>query len=130
MKVLGWNYRSIYNAVTVRALKAHVKGNSPDIIFLSETKASIHRMKLVLKAIKFVDICVVKAKGIASGICVMWKSSLSIHQVEYNKNLITLKVSDALCNWLLVSFYGPPYLAKKQKAWENLMAFLNSCQCL
>ena len=43
MKVLGWNYRSIYNAVTVRALKAHVKGNSPDIIFLSETKAFVER---------------------------------------------------------------------------------------
>ena len=87
MKVLGWNYRGICNTVTVRALKAHVKGNSPDIIFLSETKASIHRMKLVLKVIKFTDISVVEAKGIVSGICVMWKSSLSIHQVEYNKNL-------------------------------------------
>ena len=123
MKVLGWNYHGICNVMTVRALKAHVKRNSPDIIFFSETKASVHRMKLVLKAIKFVDICVVEAKGIASGIYVMWKSSLSIYQVEYNKNLIALKVSDALCNWLLVSFYDPPYLVKKRKAWENLWPF-------
>ena len=86
-------------------------------------------MKVVLKAIKFANMCVVEAKGIAGGICVMWKSGFSIHQMEYNKNLIALKVDDALCYWLLVCFYGPPYPAKKQKAWENLMALLNSCQC-
>lgn len=72
---------------------------------------------------------VVEAKGIAGGICVMRKSGLSIHQMEYNKNHIALKVTDALCDWLLVCFYSPPYPAKKQKAWENLMALLNSCQC-
>ena len=85
-------------------------------------------MKVVLKAIKFANMCVVEAKGIAGGICVMWKSGFSIHQMEYNKNLIALKVDDALYDWLLVCFYGPPYPAKKQKAWENLMALLNSCQ--
>lgn len=115
-----------------------LKGNSLDIIFLSETKTSVERMKvcvlcvllicIILKAIKFADMCVVEAKGIVGGICVMWKSGLSIHQMEYNKNLIALKVTDALCDWLLVCFYGPPYLAKKQKAWENFMALLNSCQ--
>lgn len=87
-------------------------------------------MKVVLKAIKFADMCVVEAKGIAGGICVMWKSGLSIHQMEYNKNLIALKVTDAFCDWLLVCFYGPPYPAKKQKAWKNLMVLLNSCQRL
>nr|XP_023895077.1 uncharacterized protein LOC112006991 [Quercus suber] len=102
MKILGWNYRGIYNAATVRALKAHVKGNSLDIIFLSETKASVERMKEVLKAIKFADMCVVEAKGIAGGICVMWRLGLSIHQMKYNKNLIALKVANALCDWLLV----------------------------
>lgn len=65
--------------------------------------------------------CVVKAKGAAGGICVGWKRGLLIHQVEYDKKLIAIKVSDALYEWLMVGFYGPPYLAKKQKAWENLI---------
>lgn len=116
MKILGWNYRGICNAATVKALKAQIKGNSPDIIFLSETKASVSRMKDVLKSIKFFDMCVVEAKGAAGGICVMWKSGLFIHQVEYNKNLIVIKVSDAFCDWIMVGFYGPSYPAKKQKA--------------
>ena len=120
MKILSWNCRGSYNAATVKAFKAHVKGNSPDIIFLSETKASVERMKVVLKAIKFANMCVVEAKGIAGGICVMWKSGFSIHQMEYNKNLIALKVDDALCDWLLVCFYDPPYPAKKQKLRKAL----------
>ncbi|KAK7861581.1 hypothetical protein CFP56_000297 [Quercus suber] len=49
--------------------------------------------------------------------------------MEFNKNLIAIKVSDALCDWVMVGFYDPSYLAKKQKAWENLMAFINSCLC-
>ena len=51
MKILGWNYHGICNAATVRALKAQIKGNSLDIIFLSETKASVSMMKDVLKSI-------------------------------------------------------------------------------
>ncbi|KAL4603073.1 hypothetical protein ACB092_10G099500 [Castanea dentata] len=115
MKVLSWNYRGNYNATTVRALKAEIKGISPDVIFLCETKASASRMEEVLNSIKFADMCVVEAKGITGCICVMWKVGFMIHQVEYNKNLIAVKVFDALCSWLLVGFYGPPYPAKKQK---------------
>nr|POE57789.1 hypothetical protein CFP56_66927 [Quercus suber] len=45
------------------------------------------------------DICKPKHQG---GICVMWRLGLSIHQMKYNKNLIALKVANALCDWLLV----------------------------
>lgn len=71
MKILGWNCRGICNAASVKALKVHIKGNSPDIIFLSETKASVNRMKEVLRSIKFSNMCVVEAKGVSGGICVM-----------------------------------------------------------
>lgn len=78
------------------------------ILSLCETKASAFRMVNVMNSIKFVDMCVVEAKGSTSGICVMWKSGLMCQQVEYNKNLIVIKVSDSICSWLLVGFYGPP----------------------
>nr|POF22684.1 hypothetical protein CFP56_08366 [Quercus suber] len=69
----------------------------------------------------------VEAEGTAGGICIFWKDSISFQQVEFNKNLVAIKVFDALSDWLLVGFYGPPYFSKKRKAWENLMALLNSC---
>ena len=102
MKVLGWNCRGICNAMTIRALKAQIKGTSPDVIFLTETKASTSRMVEAMSVIKFSDLCVVEAKGAVKGICVMWKYGCSIQQVEYNKNLIAVKVTDAVCEWLLV----------------------------
>ena len=37
MKILGWNCHGICNAATVRALKAHLKGNSPDVVFGDKT---------------------------------------------------------------------------------------------
>lgn len=57
MKVLGWNCRGICNAATVKALKPQINGNSPDVIFLSETKASASRMVNVMNSIKFSDVC-------------------------------------------------------------------------
>ena len=127
--LLGWNNRGICNAATVRARKAYLKGNSPDVVFLSETKASFSRMQFILKSIKFADMCVVEAKGLADGICMMWRSGITIQKVEFNKNLIAVKVADAMRSWLLVGFYDPPYPTKKQKAWENLMALLESYNC-
>lgn len=35
-------------------------------------------------------------------------------------------VVDSVCEWLMVGFYGPPYFSKKKKAWENIMALLES----
>lgn len=60
----------------------------------------------------------------------MWKSSVSLHPIEFNKNLIAVKVTEAVCDWFLVGFYGPPYATKKKNAWENLMALLESFQGL
>ena len=38
MRILAWNYRGTGKAMTVRALKALERENSPDIVFLAETK--------------------------------------------------------------------------------------------
>ncbi|KAK9990862.1 hypothetical protein SO802_025847 [Lithocarpus litseifolius] len=85
-------------------------------------------MDFVSSTLKFDNNFVVEAKGCAGGLCMMWKKGISAIQVEFNKNLIAIKISDAICEWLLVGFYGPPYFSKKKKkkAWENLSALLDS----
>ena len=128
MRVLGWNCRGICQAVTVRALAAQIKRARPDVVFLSETKANKNRMDYVKKFVKFDNSCVVEAKGYAGGLCIMWKNGLAIKEVEYDKNLIVVKVTDQSVEWILIGFYGPPYKSKKKKAWGNLFAFLESHQ--
>ena len=39
-----------------------------------------------------------------------------------------VKIRDPGGDWYLVGFYGPPNVAKKRKAWENLCALLESIQ--
>ena len=128
MKLLGWNYRGICNASTVRALKAQIKGSKPDLIFLSETKATVNRMDYVRISIKFDHMFVVEAKDKAGGLCVLWKAGLSVKEVEFSKNLIAVKISKSVCEWLMVGFYGIPYYSKKKKVWECLLALLESHQ--
>ena len=126
MRALSWNCRGICNASTVRALKAQIKGEWPDIIFLCETKATYNRMKVVMEKLRFSNRFVIDAKGTAGGLTMMWKSNHIIKVLEYNKNLIAIKVSDPVNDWVLVGFHGPSYAPKKAKAWMNLSAFLES----
>ena len=128
MRILGWNCRSICNSSTVRALGAQIKATRADLVFLSETKANASRMDYVKRYLKFDNMSVVEAKGSAGGLCLLWKNGLTIKEVEFDKNLIAVKVTDSVLDWLLVGFYGPPYYSKKKKAWGNLFALLESHQ--
>ena len=83
-------------------------------------------MDFVKSSIGFDNMLVVEAKGKAVGLCVMWKNGFLVREVEYNKNLIAVTVSDSVCEWLMVGFYGLSYFSKKKKGWENLMACLES----
>lgn len=83
-------------------------------------------MDYVKRYLKFDNKTVVEAKGSAGGLCMLWKDGLSIKEFEFDKNLIAIKVSDSVLDWLLVGFYSPPYHSKKKKAWGNLFALLES----
>ena len=72
---------------------------------------------------------VIDAKRKAGGLAKLWKFDSTVRILEYNKNLIAIKISDPVSDWVLVGFYGPPYPSKKAKAWMNLTAFLESVQC-
>ena len=63
----------------------------------------------------FDHLFVVEAKGKARRFCILWKYGLSVKEVEYNKNLIAVKINNLACEWLMVGFYGPPYPSKKEE---------------
>ena len=54
-------------------------------------------MDFVKSSIGFDNMLVVEAKGKAVGLCVMWKNGFLVREVEYNKNLIAVTVSDSVC---------------------------------
>lgn len=83
-------------------------------------------MEFVKSVLQFDYKIVVEAKRKAGGLCIMWKEGISASPVEFEKNLIAVKISDAISEWLFVSFYGPPYYSKKKKAWVNLTGLLEA----
>ena len=91
-------------------------------------KANEERMEYVKRRVGFNEKVVIKTKGRAGGLCLMWKNNVQIEVVEFNKYMIAVKILDPSGDWFLVGFYGPPYAAKKRKASKNLCALLESFQ--
>ena len=130
MRILGWNCQGICNASTARALRATIRAQNPDFVFLCETKVfDDDRLKKLAVSIGFSEQLIVNAKGKASGVCLLWSSALDVEVLEFNSQTIAVVVNDVLCSWALIGFYGPPYQAKRRKAWENLHVLLQSLNC-
>ena len=85
-------------------------------------------MESVKSSLKFDHFVVVEAKGKAGALRMLWKEGISASQVAFEENLIAVKILDAVCEWLFVGFYDPPYYTKKKKAWESLIGLLKSFQ--
>uniref|UniRef100_A0A2N9FQS3 Reverse transcriptase domain-containing protein n=1 Tax=Fagus sylvatica TaxID=28930 RepID=A0A2N9FQS3_FAGSY len=83
-------------------------------------------MKLLASSIGFSKQKIVGACGKASGVCFMWSFSLSVKLLEFDSHTIAIFAQDDFCAWSLIGFYGPPYQAKRCKAWGNLHALLQS----
>uniref|UniRef100_A0A2N9HGL8 Reverse transcriptase domain-containing protein n=1 Tax=Fagus sylvatica TaxID=28930 RepID=A0A2N9HGL8_FAGSY len=106
MITMSWNCRGICNAATVKALRASIRANHPEIIFLSETKASVSRINRVAKLLGFSNFHVVEAIGRSGGICMLWSSSVQVEVLEFDSHMISLAISDGLCEWTLVEKEG------------------------
>ena len=59
-------------------------------------------MESVKSFLKFDHFVVVEAKGKAGGLCMLWKEGFSTSQVEFEENLIAIKISNTVCDWLFV----------------------------
>jgi exonuclease III len=48
MKILTWNFRGLAQPYTIRSLKAIIRKNNPNILFLSETMIVSHIASSIL----------------------------------------------------------------------------------
>ena len=55
-------------------------------------------MKVVMEKLRFSNRFVIDSKGTVGGLTMMWKSNHIIKVLEYNKNLIAIKISDPVCD--------------------------------
>ena len=79
-------------------------------------------MEEVRNAIGFESKFCVKSEGKAGGLCFLWRSGLKADILTHNSNLIGMLVNSNIQDkpWLLVGFYGSPYVSMKRKVWKQL----------
>ena len=120
MRILSWNCWGVGRAPTVRALKALVNRESPDIIFISESKAKSPRVEKIKECLKLRGCFCVNAENKFGGLALYWVNGVSLEVIYDNKNIIACLVySDPPSDvWLLLLVYGPPEVAHREAFWE------------
>jgi hypothetical protein len=83
-------------------------------------------MEKIASSFGFSDFFSIGPKGRAGGICMLWSNSVDMKVLKFNPNLMAITIRDAVCEWTLVGFYGPPHKTKRKKAWINLHGLLES----
>ena len=112
MRIFGWNCRGICNAPTVRALKALIRELRSQVIFFCETKASLNRLLQVVGSLGFSKHITVCFQGRFGGFCLFWFDEFIVNVLEFNAVTIGIQVTNNICSWSLIGFYGPPYASK------------------
>jgi hypothetical protein len=122
MRILSWNCRGVGRTPTVRALKALIRSEGPDIVFVVETKSSSPKLEKVKSSMGFASLFCVDAIGKAGGLAIFWKFRVDLEVVYSDRYVIAslIYLNPPNSAWLLITVYGPPYVAQRSKFW-NLM---------
>ena len=127
MRLLSWKCWDTCKASTVKALKALVRDEGPDIIFLSETKVSSPRIDRIKHNLGFANFYCVDSEDRAGDLALFWKLGVEMEVVFTNKNMMAYLVYSDPSNtpWLLIAVHGPPYLIKRKKFWELMESIIS-----
>ena len=88
MRILTWNCQGASRAPTVRALKALIREESPDVVFIAESKSKSRRIERIRSSIGFVDKFCVEPVGKSGGLAIFWKAGMDLEMVYSDKNVI------------------------------------------
>ena len=78
MSLLAWNCRGLGLAPAVRSLTDVVKFLDPVLVFLSETKASLNRIKGIQRKLNFTQGITVPSDGRSGGLAMLWKEGTEV----------------------------------------------------
>nr|POF00550.1 putative ribonuclease h protein [Quercus suber] len=122
MRTLVWNCRGAGSALTVRALKALIREENPDVVFIAESKTKSCRIERIRSSIGFVDKFCVDPIGKSGGLAIFWKAGVDLEIVYSDKNVIaSLAYSNPLSSpWLFLLIYGPPHVNGRARFWKCL----------
>jgi hypothetical protein len=124
MKILSWNYRGISRPAAVRGLRALIRANNPDILFLSETKSPPSLVSYILNQLGYYSMTHVAPIGSCGGLVLTWRLGVELECFLTNRNNISAWCFSDPPNspWILSCIYGPPETVNKPAFWDSLTA--------
>ena len=122
MKVMAWNCRGLACAPTIRTLRALIRTNRPDVLFLSKTIVVSSCYWSSLFRMGFSYWLQVLPIGCRGGLFVTWKQGFSLEPICLDQNQIFCRmVSDpSPCSWLISCIYAPHSPQDRNSFWPTL----------
>nr|POF08527.1 hypothetical protein CFP56_58554 [Quercus suber] len=110
MSLLAWNCRGLGSPPAVRTLTDEVRMKNSILVFLSETKASLSKMKGFQNKIEYREGIVVPSDGKSGGLAMMWRKGTEIRLKSCSNSHIDVVVEGMAdqAPWRATSFYGHP----------------------
>ncbi|KAJ0095078.1 hypothetical protein Patl1_15890 [Pistacia atlantica] len=129
MKTLCWNARGLGNPRGIRNLCDLVKWEGPDVLFLQETRLSVHNMEKCKYKIGFSNCFAVSAIGRKGGIALMWGRDVDLTILNYSDFHVHATILDSMVNggkWFVTAVYGYPETHLRYKTWDLLRSLCRS----
>jgi hypothetical protein len=89
MKLLSWNCKGISRTVAVHGLRALIRANNPNILFLSETKSSPSLISFILNRLGYYSMTHVAPIGSCGGLVLAWRLGVELECFLINRNNIS-----------------------------------------
>ena len=99
---------------------------NPILVFLSETKASLSKMKGFQNKIDYMEGIMVPSDGKSGGLTMIWKKGTEIKLKSYSNSHINVVVEGEQdqAPWRATGFYGHTESSKRKISW-SLLEVLN-----
>ncbi|KAL3825323.1 hypothetical protein ACJIZ3_021352 [Penstemon smallii] len=121
MSCLAWNCRGLGAPRKVRTLGNLIRENSPQLVFLSETKLPARKIELIRRRFELHGVAV-DSRGLSGGLALLWPKEMNVVLQSFSKNHIDVHVydDDSNSSWRFTGFYGEPKDTDRHKSWQLL----------
>ncbi|XP_072090561.1 uncharacterized protein [Arachis hypogaea] len=80
--------------LTIHTLKGICKSQSPEIMFISETKNQSRQVKIKLQAFSYENWHIVNPSGMAGGLALAWKDSINVQIINSGEFFVAAEVKE------------------------------------
>jgi exonuclease III len=120
MKIVGWNSRGVGNDPAIRGLLELQKREDPDVLFLSETKATKDMIEWLKWKLGMPNMIVKDCVGRSGGLALFWKNGVDVRLTGFvSRYHIDTEITepDGFV-WRFTGIYGEPKTKKRENTWK------------